>query len=423
MSHYVTENWIPESGSGVPRRDKAGGPFRAYVPDHLAHKAWSFSPELTSRAARIEREILRLNRHAASGQVESVARLLMRSEAISSARIEGIAPNVDKVVLAELAQEEEVRGFKESAEEVARNLTVLRSIEKSFATEPTISVELLERLQRELMGENGSIPTGLRTIQNWIGGSNHTPIGAEFIPAPPRLVHDLVDDLCLYLDGASHGALIQAAIAHAQFETIHPFADGNGRVGRALIHGILLRRGLTEYTILPVSLVLGTWSTRYVQGLTAYRQGDVDEWLSVFLDAAEEAVKQARLIADDLARIQEEWFAAVEETRREEGMQRALRADSLEAKLLTSLPAHPIVTVTSIQRLYGITPGNARKALDRLSGAGILRTKVIAKNGGLGYYADDILSLLDLADRQLASSRFDTRLSPPTGRAVPRAQS
>lgn len=85
----------------------------------------------------------------------------MRSEAISSSRIEGIAPNVDKVVLAELAQEEEVRGFKEGAEEVARNLTVLRSIEKSFATEPTISVELLEKLRREWMGEKGSIPTGL----------------------------------------------------------------------------------------------------------------------------------------------------------------------------------------------------------------------------------------------------------------------
>ncbi|MFW9212026.1 Fic/DOC family N-terminal domain-containing protein [Corynebacterium striatum] len=143
-----------------------------------------------------------LNRHAASGQLESVARLLMRSEAISSSRIEGIAPNVDKVVLAELAQKEEVRGFKEGAEEVARNLTVLRSIEQSFATEPTISIELLEKLQRELMGEKGSIPTGLHTIQNWIGGGNHTPIGAEFIPAPPRLVRDLVEDLCLYLDGA-----------------------------------------------------------------------------------------------------------------------------------------------------------------------------------------------------------------------------
>lgn len=137
MPHYVTESWIPESGSGIPRRDKAEGPFQAYVPAHLASKAWTFSPELTSRAARIEREILDLNRHAASGQLESVARLLMRSEAISSSRIEGIAPNVDKVVLAELAQKEEVCGFKESAEEVARNLTVLCSIEKSFATEPT----------------------------------------------------------------------------------------------------------------------------------------------------------------------------------------------------------------------------------------------------------------------------------------------
>ena len=79
MPHYVTESWIPESGSGIPRRDKAEGPFQAYVPDHLVSKAWTFSPELTSRAVRIERDILGLNRHAASGQLESVARLLMRS--------------------------------------------------------------------------------------------------------------------------------------------------------------------------------------------------------------------------------------------------------------------------------------------------------------------------------------------------------
>ena len=117
MPQYVTENWIPESGSGTPRRDKVGGLFQAYIPDHLANKAWTFPPELTSQAARIEREILELNRHAASGQLESVARLLMRSEAISSSRIEGIAPNLDKVVLAELAQKEEVRGFQKSSKE------------------------------------------------------------------------------------------------------------------------------------------------------------------------------------------------------------------------------------------------------------------------------------------------------------------
>ena len=201
MPHYVTESWIPESGSGIPRRDKAEGPFQSYVPDHLVSTAWTF-PRAHQPSSAYRARDLEAQPSCCFRPVGVCGRLLMRSEAISSSRIEGIAPNVDKVVLAELAQEEEVRGFKEGAEEVARNLTVLRSIEKSFATEPTISVELLEKLRREWMGEKGSISTGLRTIQNWTGGSNHTPIGAEFIPAPPRLVRDLVEDLCLYLDGA-----------------------------------------------------------------------------------------------------------------------------------------------------------------------------------------------------------------------------
>lgn len=143
-----------------------------------------FSPELTSRAARIEREILDLNRHAATGQLESVARLLMRSEAIFSSRIEGIAPNADKVVLAELAQEEEVRGYKEGAEEVARNLTVLRSIEKSFATEPTISVELLEKLQRELIGRRAPFPLDFELFKTGSVEVTTHPLGPSSFQRP-----------------------------------------------------------------------------------------------------------------------------------------------------------------------------------------------------------------------------------------------
>lgn len=394
MPQYVTQRWIPESGSGIPRRDKQGGEYRAFVPDLLSGSAWVIPPALAKQAAEVEREILALSRNDASGQLEPIARLLMRSEAISSSRIEGIAPQVDKVVLAELAQDEDVRGFKESAEAVARNLKVLRSIEESFTNEPTITVELLERFQSELLGDNPSIPRGLREMQNWIGGSNRTPIGADFIPPPPGQVRELVEDLCAYLDSAHHGALIQAAIAHVQFETIHPFADGNGRVGRALIHGVLLRRGLTQQTILPISLVLGTWSHKYVDGLSAFREGNLSGWLEVFLDAASEAVSQASLIAKQLEEIQSDWIRRVEESRRSDGKQRALRSDSIESKLLRGLPAHPILTTKAVQRLYGVTPGNARKALERLQQAGLLRTTVLNKRGVLGYHADDILDLL-----------------------------
>lgn len=419
MPRYEQRFWLPADGTGLPRRDKIGGAYEAYVPDTLSTKSLVIDPELAQKSAEIERSIIALGSHKGSGHLESIARLLMRSEAISSSRIEGIAPNVDKVVLAELAQSEQVRGFKESAEAVARNLQVLRTIEESFATEPVITPGYLSRLQTELLGPRPTVPVGIRTIQNWIGGSGRTPIGAEFIPPPPEEVSALVTDLCEYANGAAHGALIQAAILHAQFETIHPFADGNGRVGRALIHGVLLRRGLTRQTMLPISLVLGTWSDAYVAGLTAYRRGDLNVWLKTFLDATQQAVHQAELIATDLQAIQEQWRSMVDDYRKTQGKTRALREDSIDFKLLTGLAAHPIVTAKTLERLYGVTASNARRALEDLEQAGVLRVKVIGVRGTAGYYADDILELITLADRQLASSRFDTRLSPPLGRGVP----
>lgn len=418
MAELIEQNWIPADGSGLSRKDKQGGVFHAFVPDTPLGEGIYVDRAVALRAARVERALVRLNSARDSGQLEGIARLLMRSEAVSSSRIEGIAPRVDKVLLAELSQHENVRGFKESAEAVARNLEVMRSVERVFGEDREITVGMLEDFQCQLLGE-GSVPTGLRKVQNWIGGSSRTPIGADFIPAPPREVVPLMEDLVSYLNGATHGPLIQAALVHAQFETIHPFADGNGRVGRALIHGVLMRRGLARRIVLPISLVLGTWSHRYVDGLTAFREGNVNGWLELFVEAAEEAVEQSELLAQRFDEVKAGWAVALEEFRTRQGKTRALRSDSIEAKLIEGLPAHPIMTVASAQRLYGSSAANARHALDSLTSAGLLRTKVIGAKGALGYYADDILDLITHADRQLASSAFDTRVSAPTGRAVP----
>lgn len=420
MHRWEERQWTPADGSGLSRANKMGGKFLAHVPAKLADHAITIPSELSQRAAHIERRILELAHFEGAGQLESIARLLMRSEAISSSQIEGIAPNVDKVVLAELAADEDIRGFKESAEAVARNLQVLRSVEKDFADAPELTTEMLEQFQRELIGPRGNIPLGFREIQNWIGGVSRTPIGADFVPPPPEFVTELIQDLCDYLNGATHGTLIQAAIGHAQFETIHPFTDGNGRVGRALIHGVLLRRGLTRQTLLPTSLVLGTWSRQYIAGLSAYRANEPEKWIETFLDATDEAITQAQIITKNLMKLQSDWEERFESFRKEQGMVRALRRNSLEAKLLTELPGHPIVTVASLQRLYGVSRTVAQGAVDNLTNAGILRAKTIGVHGQKGYYADDVLELMTFADRQLANSQFDTKIVPPKkGRGVP----
>lgn len=113
-------------------------------------------------------------------------------------------------------------------------------------------------------------------------------------------------DLVAYINGAAHAPLIQAAVMHAQFETIHPFIDGNGRVGRALIHMMLARRGLTEHAVLPISLVLATLRDQYVEGLSAYRHDaptasaeartSINAWLTTFVEASGIAAEQAETL-------------------------------------------------------------------------------------------------------------------------------
>src|SRR4051812_26249507 len=150
------------------------------------------------------------------------------------------------------------------------------------------------------------------------------------------------------MNGSVHAPLVQAGIVHAQFETIHPFTDGNGRVGRALVHTVLTRRGLTPSAILPVSLVLATLRTRYVEGLTAYRYAAapdssqaaaaVGTWLDVFLHAATVAAEQARGFAEQVAELRTEWEAKLAEHRAGQGRRETPRADSATSRILRTLP-------------------------------------------------------------------------------------
>ena len=157
-------------------------------------------------------------------------------------------------------QEEQVRGFSEHARLVANNITVLRRATQDLVDTHEVSVDDIVALHAALLPDERH--HGLREVQNWIGGSNWHPLDADFVPPPWDQVARLLDDLVGFLNGSSTGPLIQAALVHAQFETIHPFTDGNGRVGRALIHTVLARRGLAPGAVLPISLVLATLSDR-----------------------------------------------------------------------------------------------------------------------------------------------------------------
>ncbi|MFB4285108.1 Fic family protein [Nonomuraea sp. MTCD27] len=426
MAEYLEASWSA-AWDAPSKRNRRGGVYRPYVPDRLTGGSVLVSPDIAQEAAKAETLVQRLTAHSASHGVDGLARFLLRSEAIASSRIEGLQTSPQQVALAELAAHEAgvSRGFTATAALVANNVTALRRAVTELVGVEAVATADIVALHTALLPEEKH--HGLREVQNWVGGGDWHPLDAEFVPPPPELVRPLMDDLVSYINTAEHAPLIQAALAHAQFETIHPFTDGNGRVGRALVHTILTRRGLTPHAVLPISLVLLTRSDAYVDGLTAYRHGrdrhsaearqGTDAWLRVFLAATTTAVEQAKRFADELDELHVEWLERHRRFRQSQGLRSVPRADSAVARLLNLLPAAPLVTARTVQCLLSVTHPAARQALEELAGAGILHPKQVERNTR-GYLAREIFELLTLTERRLASTRWDTRESPP-GRIVP----
>lgn len=407
----------------APRaKDRRAGHFHPYLPDPLMTRPVVLDAELGARAAKVESAVRSLIAKPGARGLEGLARFLLRSEAIASSRIEGLQASPQQIALAEFAQTEggRIRGFTENARRVANNITALRKAATELAAAPAVTSAGIDDLQRALLADHQ--PLGVRTGQNWVGGSDWHPLDAEFVPPPADQVPVLMTDLVDYINSALHAPLIQAALVHAQFETIHPFTDGNGRVGRALIHTVLARRGMVRVAVLPISLVMLTRSDAYIEGLTSYRYegpawGDearrgVTAWLSVFLDAVEVAVEQTAQFADELISLRTEWDHRLIAERHPRGVRDRPRADSAVARLLDALPEAPLVTARTAERLLGVSFPAARKALEDLAEAKILSRKQVGQST-TGYLARDVFDLLTFAERRLASTRWDTRDSAP----------
>ncbi|HUQ16955.1 MAG TPA: Fic family protein, partial [Candidatus Saccharimonadales bacterium] len=199
-------------------------------------------------------------------------------------------------------------------------------------------------------------------------------------------------------------AVAQAALAHAQFETIHPFADGNGRVGRALIHLVLRRRGLAPHYVPPISLVLAGSYDAYVAGLTAYRDGRDDAWCGIFARAVGIAAEGARSLALQIEGLKDRWTIQAGTP----------RAGSAAARLITLLPSHPVFTLKSAVEFLEVSDEAARLAVDRLAEAGIV-TELTKRKWGRTWEAVGLFALLDSFERRLARPAGSGR-----GRAAPR---
>jgi Fic family protein len=230
-------------------------------------------------------------------------------------------------------------------------------------------------------------------MQSWIGRSSISPEGADYIPPPETEVVPLMEDLLAFIGRDDLPAVAQAAIAHAQFETIHPFIDGNGRVGRCLIQLILRRRGVAKYTP-PVSLILASLGQAYVEGLVAYRAGDLSGWCDLFSGACAQAGAASSALAGRVRALEADWFEAAGRPRR----------GSTAARLIASLARHPVLDAALVRDTLGVDIRRAIEALELLAGTGVLHRLGSAKRDRR-YEAVALFELVSVFEQDIATGR------------------
>ncbi|MGH7539469.1 MAG: Fic family protein, partial [Gemmatimonadota bacterium] len=311
--------------------------YEAFIPDPLVGRDLRLSAEVTGLVSEAEGAIHELNAHARPA-LAPLARLLLRSESIASSKIEGMQLGVRELARAEARLESGGRAGS-SAIEILANIDAMELAIDEAASVQSFAVDQIVAIHRRLMERslNPRIAGQIRAEQNWIGGNDYNPCGADFVPPPPGYVGELLEDLCVAIDEDLLPPIVQAALVHAQFETIHPFHDGNGRTGRALIHTILRRRGIAPAYVPPLSVVLAANRDRYIEGLTDYREGRIEAWIERFAGAAATAADLAHAYLKAVERLTEQWRAELAASAD------APRSDAAAWAIIDVLPAHPMI--------------------------------------------------------------------------------
>ncbi len=404
MARVVRRRW-PSDLSAPSRAARRGCDYEAYVPDPLVGRPVVLDGPVAADVAAAEAAMARFDVEASAlGDTESLARILLRAESVASSRIEGLHVGARRLLRAEVARESEDGPADVTAAEVLGNIDAMVFGVGQVDPDRPVTKDLLLEVHRRLLAGTALEGHGgrVRASQNWIGGSDYNPCAAAFVPPPPELVDRFLDDLVAFANGDSLPAVAQAAMVHAQFETIHPFVDGNGRTGRVLVHLVLRRRGLALQVLPPVSLVLVAGARDYVEGLMATRyRGSVrsvqaregtNQWVGRFAGACLHAVEDAVSFERQVQEIEAGWRARLGR----------LRARSAADLLLRALPGAPVVTVTGAAELIGRSFVQTNEAVTRLAEAGVLHQVTVGRRNR-AFEAPEVIAAFGDLERRLAT--------------------
>ncbi len=396
LGHAERRLWPADPGAYGGRKARRPGGYEVFIPDEISGRDFTLDGDAVAAVTEATRTLQHLEasppRIATLG---ALAQNLLRSESVASSRIEGV--HLSHKRLARAAYQADRGQRDRRAAEVLGNVEAMRrAIEIGIAGNP-LTVSDIEDVHRTLLRftEDADIAGVVRKAQNWIGGNDYNPIGAAYVPPPPEHVRPLLDDLCEFATRTDLAPIVQAGIVHAQFETIHPFADGNGRVGRALIYAVLRRRGEIPNYIPPISLILAAEPKGYVGGLTLYREADVSSWIAQFADATGRAATEAERLADEVEQLQSTWLDDLGQPRR----------DAAVRQLISALPQQPVIDVAVAQTLTGKSHVAVGKALQELERAGILQ-RLNERKWGRVWECDQLLDLVDSFEKSIRTAHL-----------------
>jgi len=314
-------------------------------------------------------------------RLEVAARLLLRAEGVASSRIEAISAPAELVAVADV--DPSVAG---PAAEVVDNL---RALDVALDHEGPLTRQDLWNWHLILMASadlDDTLKGAWRDRLGWVGGP--TPHQAAYVATPEDRIDALMRDLVNYANKAPHGPCTSAALVHAQFETIHPFADGNGRIGRLLISWLLHRHGEVAVPP-PVSVAFLRDVGGYLSGLTLYRTVGPDDWVRWFANTLEHAATSAAATLAAVGDLVATWPARLGD----------IRSDAAAHRLTDHVITHPALDIDTVVGLLDVSRPAARTALEALADRGVLRRADLPRTGQPGrprswWVAAELLDLL-----------------------------
>jgi len=394
--------WLDPNG---PYSKKHRGPYRydAFVPAWLADVDLEIPASLAAELETAARTVTDLN-HRGTANLEAVAAPLLRSESVASSRIENLRVSHRRVAEALV----DPQHAPAAAREVANNVAAMT---KAIAlADQEVSRETIRAIHRTLLaGTRDQEHAGIeRSVQNWIGGQS--PRDAFYVPPPPEVVGPLLDDLVAFANRDDVPVIGHAALVHAQFEGIHPFVDGNGRIGRCLVHALLRRKGLVPTLVPPVSAALLSDRDGYYGVLAEYQQrGNPIPLLRTFAQATTRASRHAAELVGALREHQLAWSRQANDP----------RSGSIARRLIESLPAQPVLTADIVAETHGVDPNVARRGLKVLEDAGVLRV-VPGRERDRVWIADEVFDVLDEFELAMARDVGKGKAVGPTRHLRPR---